>query len=306
MTSATPWRSWLGGAVALVSVLAVVVGVAVLASGAGDGDTATSAPNAAAAPGVFDAVVVFVGLCGLAVVVLIVIGMIAAGDRKAADFTVQRTAGGAALLVLVFAFVLAANPFDSDEGMLGSPDGAPRVAPEESEVARDVPPDAPPPLDAGRAVSTLSMVVGAVAFLGLVTLVVALAVTRRRIQREVAPPSDEAEDHTRSVRRDRMIGLLDDAIEGLRSHPDPREAVVSAWVRLEDAFVIAGVEREPTDTPLRYLGRALRTVDASAPAVERLTGSFEAALFSTHPIGPDTQADAVDALVSVRDELQVL
>ena len=120
------------------------------------------------------------------------------------------------------------------------------------------------------------------------------------------PLADDHEEQVRSEQRSRLVGLLDEAIDALRSHPDPREAVVSAWVRLEGAFAVAGVERELADTPLRYLGRALRTVDASAPAVERLTGSFEAALFSTHPIGPETQAAAVDALVSVRDELRVL
>lgn len=294
--------------VAALVAVATVVGVAVLAAGAVDGDAGAAGPGAPSVPGVFDAVVVFLVLCGVATVVLIVVGVVAGSDRRTARYTVQRSAGGAALLVLVFAFVLAANPFDDEVGMFGTPHGGQSVESEPLDRPTPVDPEAESGPDLDGAVSTVGVVVGVLAFLVLAALVVALMVRRNRLHRDVMPSTGDGDDDTasRTAARDRMIGLLDDAIEDLRTHPDAREAVVSAWVRLEHAFAEAGVHRRPADTPLRYLGRALRTVEASAPAVERLTDSFEAALFSTHPIGIDTQAAAVDALVSVRDELQVL
>jgi hypothetical protein len=107
-------------------------------------------------------------------------------------------------------------------------------------------------------------------------------------------------------RRELLIGLLDTAIDQLRSHPDPREAVIATWARLENALSTVGVPRLVSDTPIRYLERVLHAVETSGPAAERLTDAFEKAMFSTHTIDRATQLDAVDALVAVRDELHVL
>lgn len=108
------------------------------------------------------------------------------------------------------------------------------------------------------------------------------------------------------TRRRVLVGLLDEAIAALRDHPDPREATIAAWARLESAVDAVGVTRLPSDTPSRFLARVLDTVEASGPAVERLTMAFERAMFSPHTIDRRTQLESVDALVAVRDELGVL
>lgn len=108
------------------------------------------------------------------------------------------------------------------------------------------------------------------------------------------------------TRRRVLIGLLDEAIEALRNHPDQREATIAAWARLETAVDAVGVHRRPSDTPTQFLQRVLDAVETSGPAVERLTTAFERAMFSPHTIDRQTQLEAVDALVAVRDELGVL
>lgn len=108
------------------------------------------------------------------------------------------------------------------------------------------------------------------------------------------------------TRRRVLIGLLDEAIVVLRNHPDPREATIAAWARLETAVDAVGVTRRASDTPSQFLGRVLGAVEASGPAVERLTQAFERAMFSPHDIEKSTQRESIDALVAVRDELGVL
>ncbi|MGY6502371.1 MAG: DUF4129 domain-containing protein [Acidimicrobiales bacterium] len=293
------WRT----AAAIGVCVLLAVGVAVLAAGSEGDDAAVSGPGAVVPSAVFDGVVAFLALAGVAAAILIVAGVVSGSDPKSATHAVQRSAGGAALLVLVFAFVMAANPFDDERGMLGDPSD--RTAGAELEPERPTVVDpADAPQDADSPVSTVGVVVGIAMFVALVLALLWMVRRQPGVARDGSPPSDPRQPV--DVRRDRMIGLLDDALAALRSHPDPRDAVIAAWVRLGDAFEVVGVERSAADTTSSYLGRALRTIDASAPAVERLIGSFDEALYSTHAIGPDTQAAAVDAVTAVRDELHLL
>jgi hypothetical protein len=73
---------------------------------------------------------------------------------------------------------------------------------------------------------------------------------------------------------------------------------------MERALAAAGIPRDPAETPLEYVERALLTLDASASAVRRLTDLFEWARFSHHEPEPFMRDEAVDALVAVRDELR--
>ncbi len=97
---------------------------------------------------------------------------------------------------------------------------------------------------------------------------------------------------------------LDESLDDLRSEPDLRRAIIAAYARMERALAVAGTPRKPAEAPLEYLARALRSLDASAPAVTRLTDLFEWAKFSQHAPEPAMRDEAVDALVAVRDELR--
>jgi uncharacterized membrane protein YidH (DUF202 family) len=107
-------------------------------------------------------------------------------------------------------------------------------------------------------------------------------------------------------RRDpaRPVALaLDESIDDLRTDPDLRRAIIAAYARMERALAAAGLPRHPAEAPFEYLERALRELDTSGEAVERLTALFEWAKFSHHEPRPEMRDQAIDALVAVRDEL---
>ncbi|HEX5245571.1 MAG TPA: DUF4129 domain-containing protein [Gaiellaceae bacterium] len=97
---------------------------------------------------------------------------------------------------------------------------------------------------------------------------------------------------------------LDESLDDLRSEPDLRRAIIAAYARMERTLGGAGIPRRPSETPFEYLARALEALDASAGAVTRLTDLFEWAKFSQHEPEPAMRDDAIDALVSLRDELR--
>ncbi len=101
-----------------------------------------------------------------------------------------------------------------------------------------------------------------------------------------------------------LSAALDESLDDLRSEPDLRRAIIAAYARMERALAVAGTPRKPAEAPLEYLARALRSLDASAPAITRLTDLFEWAKFSQHAPEPAMRDEAIDALVAVRDELR--
>lgn len=97
---------------------------------------------------------------------------------------------------------------------------------------------------------------------------------------------------------------LDESLDDLRNEPDVRRAIIAAYARMEQALAAAGVPRRPSEAPFEYLSRALRSLDASAGAVTRLTDLFERAKFSHHALDESMRTEAIEALVDVRDELR--
>ncbi len=104
-----------------------------------------------------------------------------------------------------------------------------------------------------------------------------------------------------------LSAVLDVSLEDLYAEHDPRRAVIAAYARMEQTLAGAGLPRFVSETPLEYLGRVLRDLlQTSAEAVARLTALFERAKFSAHEIDRGMKLEAIDALVSVRDELRTV
>lgn len=101
-----------------------------------------------------------------------------------------------------------------------------------------------------------------------------------------------------------LAAALDESLDDLRNEPDLRRAIIAAYARMERTLAAAGLPRRSSEAPLEYLARALGALDASAPAVARLTDLFEWAKFSQHAPEPAMRDEAIDALVAVRDELR--
>jgi hypothetical protein len=101
-----------------------------------------------------------------------------------------------------------------------------------------------------------------------------------------------------------VAAALDDSVHDLRAEPDARRAVIAAYARMERALGAVGVTRRPAEATLEYLARALEDLRASGASVRRLTELFRVAKFSIHPLGLADKEHAIDALVTVRDELR--
>jgi hypothetical protein len=100
-----------------------------------------------------------------------------------------------------------------------------------------------------------------------------------------------------------LAAAIDDALDDLRSEPDPRRAVIACYARMEGAFDRAGFARVPSEAPLEFLTRALGELRVRPAAIELLTRAFEEAKFSHHPIGERMRDDAIEALAQVRKDL---
>jgi hypothetical protein len=120
------------------------------------------------------------------------------------------------------------------------------------------------------------------------------AMTRRRLGPASDPrPAPEV-----------LAAALDESLDDLRADPDLRRAIIAAYARMETALAAAGLPRDRAEAPLEYVGRALLSLDTSAPAVRRLTDLFQWARFSQHEPDPSMRDEAVEALIAVRDELR--
>jgi Domain of unknown function (DUF4129) len=132
------------------------------------------------------------------------------------------------------------------------------------------------------------LVVGSVAAL-LLLAPAAVVVRLRRARRErraVVP--DAAERVGSDLRR---------SLADLESERDPRLAVQRAYARMEESLGAIELSRAPDETPTEFTARVLRVLGASVAAASDLTGLFEIARFSDHPMD---EADRRRAIASVR------
>ena len=209
----------------------------------------------------------------------------------------RRRRAGSFSLILPMAAVLALWLLRDVLGLSGGADDPPAstlASPSTLEVPT-------PPAEPG----VVPLVVAGVALAAMVGLAVAQLMAERRRRR---PPRTSAE---------RLVELLDDTLEDLEREPDPRRAVIAAWARMERGLAAAGLPRHPAEAPFEYAGRglaaALAPPDRGTPpgfpgplrpaSVHRLTGLFERAKFSRHPIGQADREEAMAALRTVRREL---
>jgi hypothetical protein len=101
-----------------------------------------------------------------------------------------------------------------------------------------------------------------------------------------------------------LVVALDEVLEDLRADLDPRSAVVAAYAHMERVLAEFGLPRTPSEAPREYLRRVLPGVGAGAESVERLTALYERARFSPHEIDGGMKDEAIEALETLRGELQ--
>lgn len=195
---------------------------------------------------------------------------------------------GIAFLSIVIAAAVTVRKLRGGSGAETGPVGPTGQAPTSPDATARVPLIDPASID--------WLVVGLVFLAALVGFSILAAVLVRPRGRSL--PELEA--------RKQLERMLDETLDDLRRERDPRRAVIAAYARMERSLGGYGLPRRPAEAPLEYLGRVLAELAGSAAAARRLTRLFERAKFSEHAIDVKMKADAIDAVVAVRDELRVL
>lgn len=110
------------------------------------------------------------------------------------------------------------------------------------------------------------------------------------------PPEDDP--RTRALAT-AVVASLDDA----RQEEDPRQAVIAAYATMERVLAEQGLPRRESEATLEYMERLFGELPVGRDAVATLTRLFEVARFSLHEVPPAAKAQAILALVGLRDAL---
>lgn len=116
---------------------------------------------------------------------------------------------------------------------------------------------------------------------------------------------DRSDEDVATALRRRVRQELTALAADLDTAPDPREAVIACYVRMEAALAAAGSARRATESPLELVARVLAEQDVPEADVRRLTTLFEEARFSSHPVTDHMRRDARRSLDAVADALAV-
>jgi hypothetical protein len=160
-----------------------------------------------------------------------------------------------------------------------------------------VPPgDAGIPGSSGRSTSSALtwLVVGSAAALLLVAPAAVVVRWRRGRRARQAVVPDAAARVGSGLRR---------SLVELESERDPRRAVQRAYARMEESLGAIELSRAPDETPTEFTDRVLRVLGASAAAASELTGLFEIARFSDHPMDEDDRRHAIASVRRVEAEV---
>jgi hypothetical protein len=151
-----------------------------------------------------------------------------------------------------------------------------------------------------------STVLGLLAAALLVAAVAYRWLSARRERRAALAAEDDSGAEQRAEVL-RLVEAVDAADEGLRTHADPRAAVLAAYAamarHLSTGLAQRGRGLRRSDTAGELLDRAVTSGLVSGAPAGTLTALFREARFSTHPMGEDARASALASLAEVRAEL---
>jgi Domain of unknown function (DUF4129) len=132
----------------------------------------------------------------------------------------------------------------------------------------------------------------------LATVVVAIAVVIVVMLIRRARPARAVSDQAAAG------AAVEAAIGALESDLDPRRAVIAAYGAMQRSLGEHGIARSPAEAPREYLHRVLLASRASEDDSTTLTGLFEEARYSSHPISEHVRAVALSALRSLQGRLR--
>jgi Domain of unknown function (DUF4129) len=114
----------------------------------------------------------------------------------------------------------------------------------------------------------------------------------------------------------RLQGALDDprprqvqravaaGLQELRTHADPRQAIIACYARLEHLLTDYGVPAYEYLTPQEYMGTALQDLNLPTDAFAGLVALFELARYSLHPLDDTARRAAMAYLEQLQTHLE--
>lgn len=148
----------------------------------------------------------------------------------------------------------------------------------------------------------------------LLTLLIAAAVAavawgivsfaRRDRTRRPDIPSADSEPEADAVDDHAAEAAIEESIETLLGHPDPRLGIRAAYAVLLDALSEAGFARRSFEAPEEHLERCLHGLQIEPRPMRELLRLFALARYSTHEITERERNEALEALRESQDLLR--
>ena len=138
-----------------------------------------------------------------------------------------------------------------------------------------------------------------IAVLAFVTLAVLASLRVTLVRRQKIPPERSATIQAPLVEEpeapESLQTLLSEQLASL-DVGTPRNAIVAAWVQLEDFAASHGFAKDRADTPAEFIARCVSAYDLDSAAIERLAELYREARFSRHPLGEHHRVEARECL----------
>lgn len=230
----------------------------------------------------------------------------------------RRAAVRLAVVVALLALVVLATALSGPWRPTVTPfRGAETVLPEVPDVVSPtLPPEAREDVAALDRLPELPVELGWLWSLVAVALSIALGlavlqvIRRHQLRDPASDPAHGDQEAGDAVLADGFLPDLDElrtgvagAAEHLRSHARPADAVVAAWVALEEAAERSGVPRHPAATPTEFTVDVLDRTSADPRAVRTLLGLYLRARFGDEYLTADDVAAATTALGTLASTL---
>lgn len=155
-----------------------------------------------------------------------------------------------------------------------------------------------PRIDLNAAVGTIVLVLVALLGLAIAVLLIRLVVAavRGRRRRPGLRGVEALDAEPRIADAPTVLRGIAAALAGFEEDRQPADAVVRAWLGLQQAAEDAGFARSPAETPTEFTGRVLSRTGADRSALRTLLGLYLRARFGDGGITPADAAGAQRAL----------
>ncbi|MDH2444017.1 DUF4129 domain-containing protein [Amnibacterium sp. CER49] len=204
--------------------------------------------------------------------------------------------------VVVLAALLAGPP--TMRGADGPPHALPAVPRLPGATRRPIPFDPVSPVISTVFLTLLGLLLAIPLLLLLVVLLRALLEGLTRLRRRPRTPPLEggsSVEAAETVDAPAVRRGIRAALAVLAEDREPGDAVVRAWLGVQQTAEESGLARSPAETPTEFAVRVLARSSADEPAVRTLLGLYLRARFDDAPVAPADAAAAREALTAIGD-----